>query len=387
MIEEILQPLLHDLFGENPPSDKEQLWNKVRKHQDVLPFFEETKIVLFGVKDARGAGRSEIDSSPDLVRRELYQLYEGDWGLTISDIGDIMPGETVQDTYSAVSTVCEHLLKNGCIPVLLGGSQDLTFANYKGYEKLEQTVNMVSIDATFDLGAMNVPLDANSFLSHIVLQRPNYLFNYSNLGYQTYFVKQEEIALMDKMFFETYRLGNFHGRIRESEPILRDADIVSLDINSARAADAPGSKKASPNGFSGEEICALSRYAGMSDKTSSIGFYGLVPYKDDDARTAKLLAQSVWYFLEGVSFRKNDYPFGDKSTYSAYIVPNEELEMDLKFHKSDRSGRWWMEIPVHEERSNMYKRHVLVPCSYDDYLKAADQEIPDRWWKAFKKLA
>jgi len=385
MIEDILQPISGDLF-EQEPVDKDALWHKVNKHLDALPLFEESKVVLLGVRDARGDDRHEVDSSPDLIRRELYKLFEGGWGLDITDIGDIHPGETLADTHAALAEVCEHLLKNNCIPIIIGGSQDLTFANYKGYEKMEQMVNMVSVDPAFDLGAMNAPLQARSYLSHIVLQRPNYLFNYSNLGYQTYFVKQEEIALMDKMFFETYRLGNFHGRIREAEPILRDADIVSVDVSSVRASDAPGTGLASPNGFSGEELCAIARYAGMSDKTSSFGIYGLLPYKDDDGLTAKLMAQTIWYFIEGISFRKNDYPFGDRSTYSSYIVPNEELDMDLKFYKSDRSGRWWMEIPLQQERSVMYKRHVLVPCSYDDYLKAADQEIPDRWWKAYKKL-
>ncbi|MFN8133913.1 MAG: hypothetical protein U0Z17_01300 [Bacteroidales bacterium] len=34
----------------------------------------------------------------------------------------------------------------------------------------------------------------------------------------------------------------------------------------------PGNANAIPNGFYGEEACQLMRYAGMSDKISSIGF-------------------------------------------------------------------------------------------------------------------
>ncbi len=33
-----------------------------------------------------------------------------------------------------------------------------------------------------------------------------------------------------------------------------------------------------------------------------------------------------------------------------------------------------------------YKRHQFVPCSYQDYQTALNQEIPDRWWKVQQKL-
>jgi hypothetical protein len=44
-------------------------------------------------------------------------------------------------------------------------------------------------------------------LSHkIIIDEPNNLFNYCNVGYQTYYNSQEEIDLIEKLFFDAYRL-------------------------------------------------------------------------------------------------------------------------------------------------------------------------------------
>ncbi|MEZ4931669.1 MAG: hypothetical protein R2788_06060 [Saprospiraceae bacterium] len=40
-------------------------------------------------------------------------------------------------------------------------------------------------------------------------------------------------------------------------------------------ADAPAAQDATPSGFFSEEACQISRYAGMNDKLTSIGFYEL----------------------------------------------------------------------------------------------------------------
>jgi arginase family enzyme len=75
------------------------------------------------------------------------------------------------------------LLKNGVIPIIIGGSQDLTYALYRGYDELEQMVNLVSIDSKFDLGKQDESAIADTYLSKIIIEEPNNLFNYSNIGY------------------------------------------------------------------------------------------------------------------------------------------------------------------------------------------------------------
>ncbi len=351
--------------------------------QNGFPDLANKKIVIIGVEEGRAAiGNHETGCNLNEIRKELYKLFPGNWPISVADIGNIPQGSAIEDTYFALGELLTYLIKNRIIPIIIGGGHDLTYANYRAYDKLEQTVNIVSVDNRFDLGAIEDDLTSQSYLSKVVMNQPNNLFNFSNVGYQTYLNSQNEIDLLDGLFFEAYRLGEVSSAIQLVEPVLRDADIVSIDLSSVKNADAPANNNATPNGFTGAEICAISRYAGISDKVTSFGIYEYNSIFDIKNQTAQLISQMIWYFIEGVNYRANDYPFGLKDNYQKYIVPIENQV--LNFYKSNKSGRWWMEINLNE--SNKFKRHALIPCTYQDYISATNQEIPDRWLKTLKKL-
>lgn len=345
-------------------------------------------IAIIGVKEERGALNNKgCSEGPDKVRKKLYALFANSFSPQIADFGNIGAGNSLKDTYFAVSTVVTDLLKKKIVTIVLGGSQDITYAVYRAYEILERTVNIAAVDSRFDIGEFQSEINSRTYLNNVILHQPNYLFNYSHLGYQTYFGDQKTLDLMEKLFFDTYRLGQVRANMEEVEPIVRNADILTFDLGAIRYSDAPGNRNASPNGFYGEEACQITRYAGLSDKLTSIGFYELNPLSDKDEQTAHLVAQMIWYFLEGYYNRKQDYPVGDKSSYLKYNVGLEDGKYNLVFYKSDRSGRWWMEVPYPPSQRSKYERHYLVPCSYNDYQTACDNEMPDRWWQAFQKLS
>ena len=173
--------------------------------------------------------------------------------IRIADLGNIKRGFEINDTYFAVKSVVAELIQNKIIPVIIGGGQDLTFANYQAYESLGQIINIVQIDSSFDLGESEEENSSRSYVSKIITHQPNYLFNFTNIGYQTYFVDQDAIDLMKNLFFDTYRLGIVRADLEEVEPIVRNADMVSVDISAVRQSDAPGNGNSTPNGFYGEE--------------------------------------------------------------------------------------------------------------------------------------
>src|ERR1700748_2921397 len=154
-----------------------------------FPDLENTDIAIIGVcEDRLAISNKGSASAPNEVRKHLYSLFAGSFTPRVVDLGNIMPGHTESDTFYALSETVEFLVKQNIIPVIIGGSQDLTFAQFKGYERLEQTINIVSVDSTFDIGSAESELNNKTFLGKIILQQPNYLFNYSNVGYQTYLV-------------------------------------------------------------------------------------------------------------------------------------------------------------------------------------------------------
>ena len=361
------------------------LGNRINIFSDVSspPDLANVDVAIIGVNEYRN-GINSLDENFSLneIRKKFYNLYPGNWSLNIADLGDLILGENVFDTYQAMQSIISVLLKNNIIPVIIGGTQDLTYANYRSYDYLEKTVNVVNIDSNFDLGDSSKPIKNNSFLGKIILDKPHNLFNYSVLGYQTYFNSQEEIDLMEKLYFEPYRLGELNNCIQNAEPILRDANIVTLDLKSIKSSELSSKQKFSPNGFDGKEICAISRYAGISNKVSSFGIYEYLPSIEDEA-TEMLIAQIMWYFIEGVSCRIVDNNFHKVEDFQKFIVLVDSQE--LVFLKSVKSSRWWVEIPFVQNSNNKLDDHSLLPCMHEDYLDATKGVIPERWFKAQKK--
>lgn len=356
-------------------------------HPNEFPDYEEAELAIIGVgEDRLSHGNEGCAKAPDAIRKEFYRLFQGNFKLRMVDLGNILPGHTVEDTHFALTSAVEELLRNNVLPIVLGGSQELTFALYRAYEKIGKIVNIAVVDPLFDLGNSEKSLDSRSYMSRIILQQPNYLFNYTNIGFQTYYVDQEAITLMGNLMFDTYRLGFVRNDLEEVEPMVRNADLLSIDIGAVRMSEAPGNKHAGPNGFYGEEICQITRYAGMSDKMSTLGIFEYNPGLDRQSQTAQLIGQMMWYFIDGFYGRKQDYPLEKKSDFIKFTVTTKDFKDEIIFYKSKKSDRWWMEVPIRSRNKYKYKRHHLVPCSYKDYQTALADHIPDRWWQTYKKL-
>lgn len=355
----------------------------IHTRDDGFPDLDNVQIAVVGVQEDRNA-ENNYGTGENLkyIRKKLYELFPGKWDTKIADLGNITQGSKPEDTYYALLDTVTELLSKNIIPIILGGGQEMTYVNYRAYDNLEQSVNITVVDSKFDLGTLEDDLSSHSYMSKIIMQEPNNLFNYCNVGYQTYFNDPDEIQLFDNMYFDCYRLG-VSKNLEAIEPAFRNADIISIDLGAIRKSDAPGNNNASPNGFSGDEICAISRYAGVSDKVSSFGIYEYNSKYDTNNQTAALIAQMIWYFIEGVNLRVKDYPFSTKENYQKFTVILEDDD-PIIFYKSNKSGRWWIEINVIS--NNKYKRHALIPCTYKDYEEAMNQIIPDRWYKAMRKM-
>ncbi|WP_281323338.1 formimidoylglutamase [Flavobacterium aestivum] len=379
---DFLAPIDKEILSYIAGLSSQHLGSKIVLHTDEqVPDLNKVDIAIIGVLENRGDRNAISDVDLNEVRKELYGMFPGNWNATIADLGDILPGSSIEDTYFAIKKIVSGLIKKRVIPLVIGGSQDLTYALYRAYDDLEQMVNLVAIDSKFDFGKENEAITSDSYLTKIIINEPNNLFNYCNVGYQTYYNSQEEIDLIEKLFFDAYRLGEVSNNISISEPVFRDADMVSIDLNSVKSSDSGNFVSFNPNGFNGKEICALSRYAGISDKVSLFGVFN----HNNSKQESVIIAQIFWYFIEGYHYRSNEYPFGSRENYLKYNVPLELEEEDLVFYKSNKTDRWWIEIPFISNGSNKLKKNTLLPCSYEEYLAACNQEMPERWWKAQRK--
>lgn len=347
----------------------------------------EAQLALIGVPGTRDqAGRDVPDGGTDRIRRALYGLAAAHNGQRVADLGDIIPGRTPRDTRAALREVAGELLERGVVPVVFGGGQELTHALYEAYEARSQSVNLVSVDAFIDLIDRD-EVNARTWMWHVLDREPSWLFNYTHIGYQSHFISPDMLHSMDRLHFEHLRLGQLRDNLRQVEPAVRDADLLSFDLVSVRGADFSANSLSGPNGLTGEEACQIARYAGLSDKLSCFGLFGYEPDLDRRGLGAALAAQMIWYFVDGFYNRKNDTPHVDSEDYIRYRVTMEQDGYELSFLKSGRSGRWWMEVPYRiEDGPEQEERHALLPCSYEDYQLASRQEIPDRWLRALNRF-
>lgn len=387
-IKKYLSPINPDDLGFYPSEYAVTLGSKTKVYTpgSNLPPIPKRGLVLLGVEEDRGAiSNAGCAEAPNEIRRCLYQLALPTEDTNIVDIGNIIIGQIPEDTYYAVAEVVSAVLNKGNTLILLGGSQDLTFAAYKGYENLKRIMNIATIDPRFDLENTD-ETSSRSWLRNIIMQSPNYLFFLTNVGYQSYFVGQPYVKLMDELKFDAYRLGEVRHDMQRTESLLRNADLISLDVSAIRQSDAPGNGFPSPHGFYGEEYCQMMRFSGMSDKASCLGIFEYNPSFDRNAQTANMLAQGIWYFIEGFYNRKHDNPMLNPRSSKHYLVQAKE-GMDIHFYKSKLSDRWWIKVPCDkDDLREIYSDQLMLPCTYADYQLAMEGELPAIWWRYFKRL-
>lgn len=388
MLEELFTPIEADLIDDVSLTHS-QWGSQLQIYQNTFPDLADIVMAIVGI----GEGRASLDNgcaiAPNEVRRQLYRLYNWEPDFQIADLGNIKGGETLQDSLFAVQTIVQQLLEQNIIPILIGGTHDLTYGQFLGHSALNELVNVAVIDERTDL-LFNEDVDGGitpqSFLYKIIANQPN-LQHFAHIGHQRYLVDEQMVETLEKLHFECFRLGDIRQNMEEVEAIIRNTHLVSFDIGAIRQSDAPGRDMASPNGFLGEEACRITRYIGMSNEARSIGFYQYNPFLDRNKQTAQLIAQMIWYFVDGYYHRRYEQPDElDKYNYLTYIVHLKSSKHEIVFLKSKKSDRWWMKVPLNaaKQTEGASEKYTLVPCTYRDYeLACTKEEIPERWMRAY----
>jgi len=351
---------------------------KIHTEKSGLPEIEGTKIAIIGIEEIRNSFFPTEKYSLENFRKAFYRLFPGNWDFQISDLGNLPNGAEPEDTYFAIKEISIHLRQLNIVTVIIGGSHDIIYPLYESYKINNQLVNIVSIDNQFDFSQEEELVSGRSYMSKIIMKQPNYLNNYTNLGYQTFLIAQEELDLIEKLHFDSIRLGLLLDKVSIAEPYLRDADITGFDMK-VLSWEAAQNSSGNPNGIDSRTICSLARYAGLSDRLTSFGIFELFPTILFD----KLIAQILWYFIEGFNCRFDEYPVLTSQGYGRYTVTLSDRE--LVFYQSEKSKRWWIEITNEDYLNNKIERSTLLSCTHQDYLDACNDRLPDRWWKEIKR--
>lgn len=350
-----------------------QLGKHIAINDEYFPDISQADMVLVGCGETRGQSFNQTNNDgPDAIRKQFYGLFHWHSDVQVADIGNIKTGASLHDTYAALKTVTDELLQLNKRVVILGGSHDLTVAQYKAYADAAQIIEVACVDAKIDIN-MDSLLPADHFLMGMLTGDPNFIRHYNHIGFQSYFVHPTMLETIDKLRFDCYRVGKVKEHIEDMEPVIRNAQLFSFDISAIQHSHAPANRL-TPNGFNGEEACVLMQYAGMSMNVSSIGLYGYLPQHDEHELTAKQISHMLWYLMDGISKGKREALLENREEFNEYRLAFAEVE--TTFLQSKKTGRWWMEIP----------NGKLVACSHQDYMTAAANDIPERWMRAAERI-
>jgi formiminoglutamase len=341
------------------------------------------KIAIFGVPEGRNSPGVGTMKGPDGIRRELYKLARIPGKARIIDLGNMKQGTTFNDTIAGLTDILSFLSELKIFPVIIGGSSALVAAIDRALSSQKTKYTLLTVDARIDYNNDKKGYDSFSWLNHLLRDHKSTFDHFINIGYQTHLNDQQVINRFLRKKAELVRTGDVRKAIHLTEPLFRDSDVAVFDISSVRQSDAPGTVCPSANGFYGEEICLLGRYAGISDKLKVFGLFDVNPDLDVRNQTTGLAAQIIWFFLEGFSQKQYETPVLSDShsgRFIRYHVRITDLDDDLIFVKSNLTDRWWMEIAEGDDRNH------YIACSHEDYLKANRNEVPERWMRGSERL-
>lgn len=367
MFKNWLHPLSLDDLDLPPPADY-QVGSKLLSFSGNTKQLGKAQIALIGANA----------SSSQAIRRAFYQLSFPFDTLKIIDLGN-----TRKSNPSFITPLLRELREHAIFPILIGDHPQLNLAQFNALKTTRTAISISVVDERIPY-TTDVEEEGSYYLYRLFARKRPQLFHFSVIGCQSHFLRPATVDFMQERHYEFFGVGNAKADLAELEPIIRDADLMGFHLSALKGAEAPGQLHPSPSGFTVEEACQICRYAGMSDKLGAFGIYGYSAERDMNELSAQAVAQMLWYFLDGFYHRQNDYPLSTDGLVE-YIVDVKNLDFQLVFWKSKKTGRWWIQVPV--KTTKRLQRHRLIPCSYNDYRKACQDELPDRLFNAFRRFA
>ena len=346
--------------------------------EDDIYDFSDYDIAILGVKEARAAGFKNLssDMAPDEIRKDFYRLNVSNPMPKLLDLGNILDAEEVSDTYEKLEAVLSYIYKNNIPVIILGGSQDLTVSQFTSLGNMQDEASIAIVDERIDILKSQEIITSDGFIQHLLASNQPQLFHLTMFGYQSYFTNYNVLDVIDSMSYAAIRLGQVRYSVPQWGHVFQMADMVSIDVSAVKQSDAPGRSLQSPNGFQSDDLCQITRLCGMSTKVKSIGIYEVNPQFDIRHLTTQMVAHSLWYFMEGFTYRTDESPeiVEQFDNFNVYMIEHSEFEAKpFHFWQSKLSGNWWVELPLGESAIDRF-----YPCSKMDYDSSAHGEM-SKW--------
>jgi formiminoglutamase len=301
------------------------------------------------------------------VRKYLYSYSNRLSGISVADLGNLKHTGTGKNINAGLAECFIALREKNIIPVVIGEQGNYAQALLKGIDFARIDYALVSPAIAWAAGDAGPLFNSKSRLFHA-----------SYIAYQTYLNTNITIQEAGDVFTESLRLGSIRADMSLAEPLLRQADIFDFDLSAIKYSEFSSASDPLPNGLLNHEACALCRYAGISN---TVAYYLLRNFSlgNNSPVDSQQVAQMIWYILDGIDSRFNDFPQMSHRNFTVYKC-HATNGIDMVFLNSNLTGRWWMQVP--EKVKGKKTAPKFIGCNSSDFEIAREGDVPEKWFRA-----
>lgn len=323
--------------------------------EKVINEIKEDSVVLLFLSDYRGANGDADSQEFTQIRREFYKLSQLDFDIPIVDLGDLVSGKTPQDSHYILQEVLSACHYKHTIPIIIGGSNDFAFSLFSALSFHQTDINYTQISNVVSL-KQDEEIHESNFLSKILGSKNFSIKNYHHLGYQKHLNESDSVKLIKEVQFDIIRLAEMMNSTEKTEPYFRKADLVTINCDAVESFNEPFSINPQVNGLNKREVCAYMKEIGLGEKLKSVGIFNYNIYSDSQLNH-QLLAQMLWYLIEGINIQRS-HP-KEKSFETFFVLINDN---QYAFKRDVFSNLWY--FGEDEDIDN------CIPCSRSDFDEA-----------------
>lgn len=333
----------------------------------VTQEIKENGIVLIWVSDFRGSGGDSRQIDFGGVRHALYQLSGGGLEVPVCDLGDLISGATVLDTHYVLQEILSACHYKQTIPVVIGGSTDLSYSLFSALNFHQKNIIFTEVTNALSLSSEGEEITEKNYLSRIFGSKTFSLKQYHLLGYQKHLNDEESVKMIREVDFDIVRLADMMNSPEKTEPFFRRSDLVAFNCDAVESLTAAFSVHPQVNGLNRREICAYMKEAGLSERLKAVGIFNF-NFNTLHQSYQQLLAQMIWYLLEGINIRKT-HPL-EKEFETFWVLVGEK---EYAFCREIFSNLWYFGTPDRIEEA--------LPCTRADFEEAKKGYLNPRFLK------
>lgn len=339
--------------------------------------YSDFDVFLLGNLENKNLCDGAFVEAADRIREQCNRLTNVSKKISVLDLGNVHPGSSLSDSAFALQEVLTFLLQFHKPIICIGGSQDMLVEMCNPIYSTCTFPVISIIDSKIDYSSQKQKkVDNTTFISSLAESFRDIRINH--LAHQTYFTTEESIDWFEQNYYPHKRLAELKN-IEIAEPLLRESQVINIDLKSVRFSDNPGVCECAPTGLTSEQICQLAWYSGFSEENQVFVLSEYAPYNDVKEVSALLSAQLLWHYIDGVSQRKQESPLSE-GVCNKYFVKNNYIHQSIVFYESKKTKRMWVEVPCNDKITR------IMPCTALEYERATKHDLPEEWLLEFNRL-